>query len=133
MTVLLTVVQLVSDTLVGLQMPLGNLLSTIALSMSLANLFGSVAFTIACVRPRPSVVYGAGIELAVASYLVVALFSFSPVLEPWSHLSPWSWAFAGDPLGQATELWRYLVLLIPSIVLVLVGLRVVARRDIASG
>ena len=132
-SLVLTLVQLVSDAVVGLQIPLGNLVSTILLSTCLAALFGSVAFAIACVRPRPSVVYGAGIELAVASYLVVALFSFSPVLEPWSHLSPWNWAFGGDPLGQATDLWRYLVLVIPSIGLILVGLWAVVRRDIASG
>jgi ABC-2 type transport system permease protein len=132
-TVVLTVVQLASDAVVGLEIPLANLLSTIALSMSLAALFGSAAFAIACIRPRPSVVYAAGIELAVASYLVVALFSFSPTLEPWSHLSPWSWAFGGDPLEHATELWRYIALALPSIVLVLIGLRAVDRRDIASG
>lgn len=132
-TVLLTLVQLASDAAVGLPIALGNLLATIALSMCLAALFGSVAFAIACARPRPSVVYGAGIELAVASYLVVALFSFSPSLEPWSHLSPWSWAFAANPLEQATEFWRYLALILPSVLLVLVGLRAVVRRDIAAG
>ena len=132
-SVILTIVQLVSDAVVGLQIPLGNLLSTIALSMGLAALFGSVAFAVACARPRPSIVYAAGIELAVASYLVVALFSFSPVLQPWSQLSPWSWAFAGDPLQNPTELGRYLLLVVPAIIVVLVGLRAVTRRDIASG
>ncbi len=101
--------------------------------MCLAVLFGSLAFAIACARPRPSVVYGAGIELAVASYMVVALFSFSSTLEPWSHLSPWSWAFGGNSLEQATDLWRYAVLLIPAIVLVVIGLLAVKRRDIAAG
>jgi ABC-2 type transport system permease protein len=131
--VVLTLVQIASDAVVGLEIPLGNLASTIALSTCLAALFSSLAFAIACARPQPSLVYGAGIEVAVASYLVVALFSFSPVLEPWSHLSPWSWVLGGDSLEQATALWRYVVPVIAAVVLILIGLRMVARRDIASG
>ncbi len=129
----LTLVQLVSDWLVDLSIPPGELLSTIALSTCVAILYGSVAFAIACARPRPSLVVAAGIVLAVASYLVVALLSFSPVLDPWSQLSPWSWAFAGDPLEHATDVWRYVAVAVPSIVLVLFGLRAVSERDIAAG
>jgi hypothetical protein len=103
------------------------------MSTFLAALYGSVAFAIACARPRPSVVLAAGIELAVVSYLVVAMFSFSSVLAPWSQLSPWSWAFAGNPLEHVTALWRYAALAVPSVILVLLGLRAIANRDIAAG
>ena len=51
----------------------------------------------------------------------------------WRHLSPWDWAFGGDPLEQATEVWRYAALVIPSILLTAVGIDAVARRDIATG
>jgi ABC-2 type transport system permease protein len=132
-TLVLTFVQLVIDAVVDLPIDLGYLLSTIAMSTFLAALYGSVAFAIACARPRPSVVLAAGIELAVVSYLVVAMFSFSSVLAPWSQLSPWSWAFAGNPLEHVTALWRYAALAVPSVILVLLGLRAIANRDIAAG
>jgi len=132
-TAILTIAQLVCDSVVSLPIELGHLLATIAMSACVATLFGSLAFAIACARPRPSVVIAAGIELGVASYLVVALFSFSTVLQPWSQLSPWSWAFAGNPLEHATELWRFAALVTPSILLVMIGLRVVGQRDIAAG
>lgn len=132
-TLVMAVVQVAMDAVVDLPIDLGNLVSTILLDVVLATFFGSLAFAIACARPRPSVVIGAGIELAVLSYMVVALFSFSSALEPWSQLSPWSWALAGDPLEHGADLWRFVVLAVPSILLVLLGLRAVARRDIAAG
>lgn len=132
-TLVLVVVQIAMDALVDLPIDLGNLLATIGLCAIVAALYGAVAFAIACARPRPSLVMAAGIELAVVSYLVVALFSFSSVLQPWSQLSPWSWAFAGNPLEHATALWRYAALALPSILLVLLGLEAVGRRDITAG
>jgi len=132
-TLVMAVVQVAMDAVVDLPIDLGDLVSTILLDLVLATFFGSLAFTIACARPRPSVVIGAGIELAVLSYMVVALFSFSSTLEPWSQLSPWSWALAGNPLEHGADLWRFVALAVPSIVLVLLGLGAVARRDIAAG
>lgn len=129
----LTIAQVAMDAVVNLPIDLGNLASTILLDIVLATFFGSLAFAIACARPRPSVVIGAGIELAVLSYMVVALFSFSSALEPWSQLSPWSWALAGNPLEHGADLWRFVALAVSSILLVLLGLRAVARRDIAAG
>ena len=131
-SVVLAFVQPACDAVVGLQIPLGNLVATILLSTCLAALFGWVAFATACFHPRPSVVYGAGIELAVASYLVVALFSFSPVLEVGAAYGPGTGPLAGI-LRAGHDLWRYLVLVNPSIALILVGLWADARRDIASG
>lgn len=132
-TLVLAVVQVAMDAVVDLSIDLGDLLSTIVLCAFAGAFYGSIAFAIACARPRPSVVMGAGIELAVLSYLVVALFSFSSVLAPWSQLSPWNWAFAGNPLQRGTDIWRYAALAAPSILFVLLGLRAVSRRDITAG
>ncbi len=132
-TLALLVVQIVMDAVVDLPIDLGFLLPTVLLCAFVGVFYGSIAFAVACARPRPSVVMAVGIELAVLSYLIVAMFSFSTVLQPWSQLSPWSWAFAGDPLQTATDLWRYGALVVPSIALVLIGLRAVAHRDIAAG
>lgn len=129
----LTVVQLAMDAVAGLQIETGHLLATIGLCALLGALFGSLAFAVAGLRARPSLVLGAGIGLALAGYIVAALFPLSSVLAPLRHLSPWDWAFGGDPLVGATELWRYVALAAPSVALVALGLWLVTRRDIASG
>ena len=132
-TVVLAAVQVAIDAAVGLQIESGRLLATIALCALLGGLYGSLAFAIAGLRARPSLVLGAGIGLALAGYIVAALFPLSSVLAPWRHVSPWDWAFGGDPLVAATEPWRYVALAVPSLVLVAIGLWSVARRDIAAG
>ena len=125
--------QVAIDAVVGLQVDASHLLATIALCALLGALYGSLAFAVAGLRARPSLVLGAGIGLALAGYLVAALFPLSAVLAPLRHLSPWDWALGGDPLVGATEPWRYVVLAVPSVLLVVLGLWSVARRDIAAG
>ena len=132
-TVVLAVVQVAVDAAVGLQVDAGYLVATIALCALLGALYGSLAFAIAGLRARPSLVLGAGIGLALAGYLVAALFPLSSVLAPWRHISPWDWAFGGDPLVGTTEPWRYAALVVPSVLLVAIGLWSVARRDVAAG
>jgi hypothetical protein len=54
------------------------------------------------------------------------------VLAPWRHISPWDWAFGGNSLEQATDLWRYAALAVPSVILTAIGLVAVTRRDISG-
>ena len=131
-TVAITAVQVGADAVVGLRIDSGYLLATIALCALLAVLHGSLALAIAGLRGRPSLVMGIGLAVALAGCLVVALFPLSPVLAPWQHLSPWDWALGGGPLEHATEIWRYLALAVPSVVLAAIGVISVARRDIAA-
>lgn len=131
--VVLTVVQLGVDALVDLRIDPGYLLSTILLSGLVAALHASVAFAIAGLRARPALVLGIGVGLAVAGYLVAALFPLTSPLEPWRHISPWDWAFGGDPLERATDAWRYAVLAIGTVLLTCVGLAAVAKRDVSAG
>jgi putative exporter of polyketide antibiotics len=70
--------------------------------------------------------------VAFAGLIVSSLFQLSSVLAPWRHISPWDWAFGGNPLEQATELWRYLALAVPSVILTAIGVFAVARRDITG-
>lgn len=129
----LAVVQLGVDAVVDLRIDTGYLLSTILLSGLLAALHASVAFAIACLRARPSLVLAIGVGLAIAGYLVAALFPLASVLAPWRQISPWDWAFGGDPLEHATDAWRYAALVIPTILFAAVGLVAVARRDVSAG
>ena len=91
-----------------------------------------LAFAVASAKARPSLVLAVGIGAAVAGYVVAALFPLSDLLEPWHHLSPWDWAFGGDPLVHPTELWRYAALAVPTVALAAIGTVVVRRRDIAA-
>jgi ABC-2 type transport system permease protein len=131
-TIVLAATQLVSDAVVGLSIQTGYLMATIVLCALLGVLYGSLAFAVAGLFPRPSLVLGIGVAVAVGGYLVAALFPLSSVLAPWRHLSPWDWALGGDPLGQATEAWRYVALVVPSLILVAVGLVGVERRDVEA-
>jgi ABC-2 type transport system permease protein len=131
-TVVLLVVQLGADAAVDLGIDTGYLVSTIALCALLGALHGSLAVAIAGVRARPSLVLGVGIGVAIAGCVVASLFPLSSVLAPWRHISPWDWAFGGNPLEQATDLWRYGALAVPTVILTAVGVFAVARRDISG-
>jgi ABC-2 type transport system permease protein len=131
-TIVMAGAQLAIDAAMGLSIDTGHLLSTIVLCCLLGLLHGSVAVTIAGVRGRPSLVVGLGIAIALGGYVIAALFPLSSVLAPLRHLSPWDWALAGNPLEQATELWRYGALAAPSILLTAIGVLAVGRRDIAA-
>lgn len=131
-TVVLVAVQLGADALFDLSIALDRVLSTLALCALLALLHGSLAVAIAGLRARPTFVLGAGVGIAVAGYVVAALFSLSSELAPLRHLSPWDWAFGGNPLEQATDAWRYAALAVPSVALVAIGLLAVTRRDITA-
>lgn len=126
------VVQLGADALVDLSIDPGYVIATAVLCGLLAAFCGSVAYLVACFRARPSLVLAAGVGLALASYVIAALFPISSVLEPWVGVSPWEWALGGNPLEQSTELWRYLVLAIGSLIFVIGGTLLVGRRDIAA-
>jgi beta-exotoxin I transport system permease protein len=127
-----TVVQFASDAAVNLQIGAGKLLATLVLSGLLATFHGGLALAIAGIRARPSVVLGAGLSVLVAGALISALFPLSDALKPLAHLSPWDWAFGGDPLVNGAAAWRYLALGIPSIVMATFGAWAFGHRDVVS-
>ncbi|HEY7847160.1 MAG TPA: ABC transporter permease subunit [Candidatus Limnocylindria bacterium] len=126
------VVQVAANRAFGLTIEMSRLLTTIALCGLLAALHGALAYAVAGARARPPLVLAVGIGVAVLGYVIAALFPLSDVLEPWQSVSPWEWAFGGDPLVNGAEAWRYLALLLPTIGLVLLGTILVTRRDVAA-
>ncbi|HJP88046.1 MAG TPA: ABC transporter permease subunit [Candidatus Limnocylindrales bacterium] len=125
-------IQLVSDAVIGLEIDTGAIFATATLCGLLAAFHASIAFCIACLRPKPSAVLAGGIGVSLAGYVVSALFPISTALKPWRVLSPWDWALGGNPLEQASEPWRFIALGVPAVLLVLIGLWGVTRRDVAA-
>ena len=124
--------QLASDAAFGLEIASDRLAAAVVLSGLLALLHGGLALAVAGFAPKPSAVLGIGLTVLVAGFLVAALFPLSEPLRPWARISPWDWAFGGDPLVNGAEPWRYLALAVPSIALVAAGLAGFARRDVRA-
>ena len=131
--IVMLAVQLASDELAGLSIPASNMAATLLLCALLAALYAGLALAIAGWLPRPSWSLGIPIALGLAGYLIVAFFPLISALAPWRHLSPWDWAFGGDPLLHATALWRYGALAIPALALVATGILGFGRRDVHAG
>ncbi|MEO8511578.1 MAG: ABC transporter permease subunit [Chloroflexota bacterium] len=131
--VLMLAAQLISDEIFGLEIATDRIVATVVLCLLLGVLHAGVAALIAGWTGRPGVVLGIGMALAVAGYVVMALFPISDVLAPWRHVSPWDWALGGDPLTNATEVWRYLALGVPALVLIGLGAWTFGRRDVQAG
>jgi ABC-2 type transport system permease protein len=132
LTLSILLVQLISDALVGLQIDPVLVASTVVLCGLLALVFGTLALAVAGWLPRPSLVLAIGIAASVGGYIVSALFPLTDALKPLSGLSPWKWAFGGDPLANTTEPWRYGVLLVPAVIMVGLALVGFIRRDVRA-
>ena len=131
-TVVTTLVQFGSDAMFDLQIGSDKLLATLALSFLLAFFTGALCLAVAGLWGRPAAVLGVGLFLALGGCIIAALFPLSDVLKPLAQLSPWNWAFDGDPLVNDTQPWRYLSLGLPGIALTALGVWAFGRRDIAA-
>jgi ABC-2 type transport system permease protein len=132
MTGLILAIQLVADAAVGLEIDFARIASTVLLCGLLAWLHGAFALAIAGWFPRPSLVLSVGIAASVGGYLVSALLPLSEPLEPLSALSPWKWAFGGDPLANAVDPWRYAALVFPALGLTVLAVVGFVRRDVRA-
>ncbi|MGO8686130.1 MAG: ABC transporter permease subunit [Candidatus Dormibacteria bacterium] len=121
-----------SDATVNLSIGADRLGATLALAVLLALFHGCLAVAVAGLRSRPSVVLGVAFLVAIAGMVVSLLFPLSAALKPFAHLSPWDWAFGGDPLVNGAPAWRYLALGLPSLALGVFGVWAFGRRDIRA-
>lgn len=131
-TAITTAVQFGSDALFDLQIGADRLLATLILCALLALFCGALTFAAAGLTGKPSAALGLGLVVAVGGAIVAALFPLSSALAELAHVSPWDWAFAGDPLSNATEAWRYVVLGVPAVALAILGTWAFGRRDVAA-
>jgi ABC-2 type transport system permease protein len=131
-TVITTAVQFGSDALFDLRIGADRLLATLALSALLALFCGALAFAAAGLTGKPSAALGIGLLVAVGGAIVAALFPLSSTLAELAHVSPWDWAFAGDPLSNGADAWRYAALGVPAIALAILGTWAFGRRDVSA-
>lgn len=130
--VITTVVQLGSDALFDLQIGADRLLATLTLCALLALFCGALTFAAAGLTGKPSAALGIGLLVVVGGAIAAALFPLSSALAAFAHVSPWDWAFAGDPLSSATDAWRYIALGVPAFALAILGTWAFGRRDVSA-
>ncbi len=127
-----TATQFVSDAVFDLRIAADRLLAALVLSTLLALFTGSLTLAVAGLGGRSSLVLGVGLLVAIGGCIVAQLFPLASALAEFAHVSPWDWAFAGDPLVNGAEIWRYLALGVPAILLILVGTWAFVRRDVSA-
>ena len=131
-TLLTSVVQFASDAIFDLQIGTDRLLATLILCGLLALLNAGLAIAVAGLTGKPALVLGIGLLAVVGGCFAAALLPLSGSLAEFAHVSPWDWAFSGDPLVNATEIWRYLALGVPAFAMAAVGVWAFGRRDLAA-
>ena len=124
-----TLVWLLNDS-AQLQLNAGYLLGTTLLFAGLSLLIGSVALLGGALTGRRLGGVAAGASVAVIGYVFNALGNQSSDLE-WLHaLSPYSWAYANDPLSAGPNTGTIVLFFGVSLILAAVTAVVLRRRDI---
>lgn len=126
-------VQFATDAAVGLSIGSDRVGAALALSTLLALFQASVALAAAGLTARPQIVLGVGFAITVVGMVLAAILPLVPATRGLAHISPWDWAFGGDPLAHGAALWRYLALGLPTLALAGLGVWAFGRRDIRAG
>jgi ABC-2 type transport system permease protein len=108
----------------------GPLLATAGAFLGLTFLSATAAIAVGGVTGRRSWALGAGAGVAVYGYALNALGNQSEDLASLHEWSPYSWAFAEDPLVTGWD-WRIWLLFGVAAVLLFAGWLVFRRRDVA--
>ncbi|MFC7482815.1 hypothetical protein ACFQX7_26395 [Luedemannella flava] len=123
-------IQLGANAIWDLDTSVSRLTATVALC-ALTGLVSVGATALAAgVSAQPAVATAAGVGVAVAGYVISALFPLREGWEDLQYLAPWNWALGGEPLTSDTDVWRYLAPLALSVVLATTGVICFNRRDV---
>jgi ABC-2 type transport system permease protein len=131
-TLVTAVVQFASDALFDLQIGADRLLAMLALCGLFAVFSACLTFAVSGAYGKPSLSLGVGLFVVMGGCIVASLFPISSTLAEFAHVSPWDWAFAGDPLAGSTDLWRFLAVGGPAVALAVFGIWSFGRRDVAA-
>jgi len=116
---------------IGMEISLSNLAAA-CFSMALLGLtFGALALAVGCARGKRGLSMGVASAGAVAAYFLNGLAPVVEVLEPFRKLSPFYYYISAEPLKNGLDLGHAAVLAGVTAVLLVVGLVVFERRDLA--
>lgn len=130
--VVLLAVLLIGGRLVGMDVGLGDLASTVLRAVLLAVAFGAMAVAVGCATGRRSVAVGATATAAAAAYLVNASATFADWLETARAASPFYHYGSPTPLGNGLAPGHVAFLVMLAVVFLVLALLAFDRRDIAS-
>jgi len=128
----LAAVLLVSNALVGLDVPPSALVAASLLTAVLAMPFGALALLVGALTGRRGLAVAVAIGAAVATFLVQTLAELADWLRPWRVLSPFHHAAVGDTLSGNANAMGAIVLLCATGVLLVLAVFAFERRDLAS-
>jgi ABC-2 type transport system permease protein len=128
----LAAVLVVSTAVVGLDVPVADLVAASAMSALLAAPFGALALLIGAFTGRRGLAVAIPVGVAVAAFLIKTLAELADWLRPWLVLSPFHHAAIDDALSGDTNYSGALVLICLTAALVLLAVFAFERRDFAS-
>ena len=118
------------DLVFDLGVGVGRILTAVGLAALLAWTFGAVALLVGCGTGRRGAGIGAGVGLAVGSYLLESLGSLSTAVDPWRPLSLFHHASPADALYAAPTPGGIALVAALALLVGAVAIRVFDRRDL---
>jgi ABC-2 type transport system permease protein len=111
-------------------LPITHLVAATVGSALCALVFASVAFAVGAVTGSRPAALATAAGLAVGGYVVEGLAAQAPGLRATYWVNPWHWLLESDPLRYGLTLKAWLPAVVGCVVLVVVGLPLLARRDL---
>jgi ABC-2 type transport system permease protein len=140
LVVLLAVLTLVSSAIMALLAPavglskglnLGQIVAATTATGLLALSFASLAFAVGAASGRRSMAISTASAVALVGFVIEGLAAQVKVLQPIREASPWHWLLGTDPLRNGLTWHAWVLPVIVSLVLFVIGTAVFARRDLS--
>lgn len=116
---------------VGLNIGAGGVAAAVVSVVLLAALFGTVALAVGAATGRRGLARGTAVVLAIAAYLISSLADLVGWLKAVRPASPWYHTLGIDPLANGFSAAHLLVPLGLTAVVLVIGIYVFSRRDLA--
>jgi ABC-2 type transport system permease protein len=111
-------------------LPSGHVAAATVAATLLALTFAAVAFAVGAATGNRPAALAAAAALAVAGYVLEGLSGQIHALHPVAVVNPWHWLLAGDPLRHGLTWHTWLLPVIASMLLAVIGLPRLTRRDL---
>lgn len=110
----------------------GNVVATTAALVGLALLSATLALAVGAITGRRSIATMAGAGIAVLGYVVNAIANQADDAEALRAVSPYAWAYHGNPLADGVDWGGLLLLWGVSIALAIIAAVALRRRDVVG-